>query len=240
MPASEQMLRINISDGAGGLDIHIAANQHRAHRGAWLQRLWLLGIAHRARPHHGYDSRGSELRSEAVNRIFRKSVEYQWRLNGLEIIRKSLSSLWTRLPWPISRRPSPARDIPPHTIRGRPRRSFLRWTAIERIDLQHVGNRSHAGNRLFGKLANAERQSTRQLAVQIHRTSAHARNHAGVLDLFPMQAHQDDVTLGAIHVAQNAKHFHVHGFRPDALKHGIGDAAHASVNMVDGNRREIL
>ena len=55
-----------------------------------------------------------------------------------------------------------------------------------------------------------------------------------------MQAHQDDVTLGAIHVAQNAKDFHVHGFRLDALKHGIGDAAHASVNMVDRNRLEIV
>ena len=55
-----------------------------------------------------------------------------------------------------------------------------------------------------------------------------------------MQAHQDDVALGAIHVAQNAKHFNVHGFRLDTLKHGIGDAAHASVNMVDRNRREIL
>ena len=76
MPASEQMLRINISNGAGGLDIHITANQHCAHRRAWLQRLGLLGIAHRARPHHGYDSRGSELRSEAVNRVFRKSIEY--------------------------------------------------------------------------------------------------------------------------------------------------------------------
>src|ERR1700681_4880499 len=110
MPAGEQMLRINISNGAGGLDIHITANQHCAHRGAWLQRLGLLGIAHRARPHHGYDSRGSELRSEAVNRVFRKPVEYEWGLHGLEISGKSLSCFRTRPAWPISRRRGLSRD----------------------------------------------------------------------------------------------------------------------------------
>ena len=56
-------------------------------------------------------------------------------------------------------------------------------------------------------------------------------------DLRPMQADQNDVSLGSVHIVQNAQNFHVHRFRLDALENGVGDAAHSGMDLVHRNRR---
>jgi len=45
MSASQQALRIEVSDGAGGFDIHIAAHQDGADGGAGFKRFRLLIVA---------------------------------------------------------------------------------------------------------------------------------------------------------------------------------------------------
>ncbi len=56
-----------------------------------------------------------------------------------------------------------------------------------------------------------------------------------------MQADQDDISLGSVHVVQNAEDFHVHGFGLYALKHREGIAAHAGMNLIhrDGRLRSL-
>jgi hypothetical protein len=66
MSAGQQALRIDVGHGAGGGNIHIAANQHGADGRARLDRLRLLAIARRANAHHRNDARRRELRSSAA------------------------------------------------------------------------------------------------------------------------------------------------------------------------------
>ena len=112
---------------------------------------------------------------------------------------------------------------------------LLAGALVHGVDLEHVGDRSHAGDRFLGEFADAERQRARQFAVKINRAAAHAGDHAGVFRLFARQAHQDDVALGAVRIPQNAENFHVHGFRLGALKHGVSHAAHAGVDLAHRN-----
>jgi hypothetical protein len=67
---------------------------------------------------------------------------------------------------------------------------------IERIDLEHLLDRRHTRDRFLRELADAEGERTRQLAVEIHRAAAHARNHAGILGLDAVQTDQDNAPLG--------------------------------------------
>ncbi len=110
---------------------------------------------------------------------------------------------------------------------------------IQRIDLQHLLNRGHAGDRFFRELADAEGKRARQLAVEINRASAHTGNHAGIFRLGTMQPDQDNVALGSVHVAHHAQNFHVHGFRFHTLEHGKRGPFHAFVDLIerhDGRR----
>ena len=72
MSASQQPLGIDIGHAAGGGNVHIAANQDRAHSRARLKRLRLLVVAHRSRAHHGDDSRRGKLSREKLNRLFER------------------------------------------------------------------------------------------------------------------------------------------------------------------------
>ncbi len=107
--------------------------------------------------------------------------------------------------------------------------------AIHGVDLQHLSDGRHAGDRFLGEFADAEGQRPRQLAVQINRAAAHARYHPGIFRFLTRQTHQDDVSLGAVRVLQNAENFHPHGLRLGALKHGIGNSVHAGVDFAYRN-----
>ena len=56
MSAGQQALRIDVGDGAGGSDIHVAANEDRADGRARLERLRLLHVADGADAHDRNDS----------------------------------------------------------------------------------------------------------------------------------------------------------------------------------------
>src|ERR1035438_5556516 len=104
---------------------------------------------------------------------------------------------------------------------------------IEGIDLKHLLNWRYAGNRLLRELADAKGERARQLTIEIDWAAAHACDHAGILRFGPMQPHQNDVALGAVHVAQHSENFHIHGFRLDTLKHCEGCALHALVDLIE-------
>ena len=88
MSASQQPLRIDIGHAAGGGNVHVAADQDRAHGRAGLKRLRLLVVAHRSRTHDRDDSRRGKLSREKLNRLLRESVEHQRSLDRLQVIRK--------------------------------------------------------------------------------------------------------------------------------------------------------
>ena len=67
--------------------------------------------------------------------------------------------------------------------RGLDGRRFFGWRLVERVDLEHVGDRSNAGDRFLREFANAECDGARELAIEINRASAHSRNNAGIFDL---------------------------------------------------------
>ena len=50
-------------------------------------------------------------------------------------------------------------------------------------DLDHVGDRRDAGDRLLGEISEPVRHGTDELPVDIHGTAAHPRDDPGVLDL---------------------------------------------------------
>ena len=108
---------------------------------------------------------------------------------------------------------------------------------IERADLQHLLDRRHARDRFLRKLADAEGQRARQLAIEINRASAHARNHAGIFGLGAVQTDQDNVALGTVHVVHHAQNFHVHGLRLYALEHRKRGAFHAFVDLIERHDR---
>ena len=121
--------------------------------------------------------------------------------------------------------------------RGFDSRRLFRRRAIKSIDLKHAGDGSDSSNRFLGEFADAERNGARQLSVKIDRAAAHARNYACVFDLSAMQAHQDDVALGSIHVAQHTQNFHIHRLGLNTLEDRVGNTAHPGVNLAHRNCR---
>ena len=244
MSAGEQALRIDVGHGAGGGNIHIAANQHGADGGSGLDWFRLLAIARRANAHHGNDARRRELRPVALQGLVGKTVEHERSFDGLQIVAVALGRersafagaggwLWFAA-WLGEAGAGKTGTHRRRTIAG-----LLCRTMIQRIDLQHLLDRRHARDRFLGELADAEGQRARQLAVEINRASAHARNHAGIFGLGAVQTDQDNVALGTVHVAHHAQNFHVHGFGFHALEHGERCASHAFVDLVerhDGGR----
>jgi len=85
----------------------------------------------------------------------------------------------------------------------------------------------------FSATPDLDRERSCQLAIEINRATAHAGDHAGVLGLGSVQANQDHVSLGPVHVAQHTQDFDFHGLGSHSLKHRISDAPHASMDLVD-------
>ena len=147
-----------------------------------------------------------ELRREELHRVLRETVEHQRRFNRLQIVGEVLEGApSTELASP-GRRSCWERRSAALALAG-----LLLRSLIQGVDLEHLRDRSDAGDRLLRKLADAEGERARQLAVEIDRAAAHARDHAGVFGLCAAQADQDDVALGTVHVLQHAENFDVHG-----------------------------
>ncbi len=50
-----------------------------------------------------------------------------------------------------------------------------------------------------------------------------------------MKTNENDIALRPVDVFHHAEDFNVHGLWFDALKNGIGDATHASVDLINRN-----
>ena len=108
-------------------------------------------------------------------------------------------------------------------------------TAIERADLEHLGDRSHAGDWFFRELADAEGNGSREFAVQVDGAAAHSSDYAVIDCLGAAEANQDYIAFGAIGILQDTEHLNVHGFGLCALEYGVGDAVHSGVDLLDGD-----
>ena len=173
MTACEQMIRIHVGHGAGSGDIHITTGEDGADSGAGFQRFRLFHIADGASTHHGNNSSASKLWSKLLQGLFGESAEHEWRFNGLQIIRR------------ISQ--STAGATGRRCLAGRNRfggYSSVCRSLVQSVDLEHLANRSYAGNWLFGKCSDAEGKRSGKFSVQVNRAAAHAGDDAGVLRFF--------------------------------------------------------
>ena len=169
------------------------------------------------------------MRREHLDGFFAEAGEHEGRLDRLEVVGEALNRGIRRQ----ARAGSLRRGI---AVGGGGRRWARCKALVERVDLQHVGDRRDAGDRFLRELADAERQGTRKLSVEVDRAAAHSRDNPRVLSLLAVQANQDDVTLWPVHILQNAENFDVHGFRLGALKHGQSISAHARMNLAHRDR----
>ena len=169
-----------------------------------------------------------ELRSEALHGFLRESAEHQRSFDRLQVVGIVLGDQER----PQLRGPTSGVGVRTAVagVHGAASRA-----AIHGVDLEHLGDGSHAGDRFLGKFADAEGQRSRQLAVQINRAAAHARDHSGIFRLLARQADQDDVALGAVRILQNSENFHSHGLGLGALEYGVGHAVHPGMDLAHGN-----
>src|SRR3954452_20051012 len=137
MPASQKMLRINVGDGAGRSDIHVAAHEDGAYRRARLDWIRLLGVAGGSDAHDRNNAFGGELRSEPLDCVFGEAAEDQWRVDGFQIAGEILSRR--------GRKPR-AGSLGSEAGNGFCLYRSVGWSAIKRADFEHLGNGSHAGD----------------------------------------------------------------------------------------------
>ena len=197
MSASQQVLRVDIGDGAGRGNIHVATDQDCADGRAGLQRLRLLVVARPSQLPSPERSRRRRIAEQSVARSCRKSVEDEWGVDGLQVVGV------------ILRREARQRRGR-RFDRARQRSAFtggawLHRAPVHGIDLEHLGDGRNAGDRLLGKFPDTESQSAGEFAVEINRTAAHAGNDAGVLGFLAAEPDQNDVALGPVDILQDAR-----------------------------------
>jgi hypothetical protein len=222
MAAGQQVFFVHIRDSACCGYVHVTAYQNGAHGGTGNQWLRLLLFAGRAHTHHRYDAGCGELGGKLSYGRLIESVKHERSVNRLEVLRIALHRIGVSHAGTAGFR----RSRP-----GRGRRARLRDALVKLIDLQHLFNGRHPGNRLFGELSDAVGNRAQQLAVDVDRAAAHARDHSGELGFFTQQLHQHHIALGAVQVPENAQHHHAHGFRLGALENGITHALHPRTHV---------
>ncbi len=79
----------------------------------------------------------------------------------------------------------------PELLRGRLRRRRLGGR------VQYVLNGCDAGDGLFAEDAQFQLKGASEFAIEIDGAAAHPRDHTGVLDLRPLQLHEDNGLFGA-------------------------------------------
>ena len=108
--------------------------------------------------------------------------------------------------------------------RGLPRRAR---------ELHHVGDRRDAGDRLLGERAEAIGDRADQLAIDVDRAAAHARDDARVLHLVTVQPGDDHVLLGSDGVLQDAEDLDVELLESVPFEHGPGRALHPRTDLFE-------
>src|SRR5579859_1465880 len=97
-------------------------------------------------------------------------------------------------------------------------------------------NRRDSGNRLFGEDAQLQGERSRELAIQIHGTAAHAGDNARVLHFRPFQLHEDDGLLRTEKIVQHTDDFLVELLDLVPGENGVGIPLHAGPNLVQRKR----
>src|SRR6185437_12087506 len=222
MSASQQVRGVDVSDGASRSNVHVAADENCTDSGTGHEWVRLFLRAYRADAHHGYDPLRGELRSKFLNRIFREPAEHKRSVDGLQIVGEALHR-GAGDSWAGCLRSKLRQRLCLDRNTGR--------SCVDGADLEHLGNRGHAGDRLLREFPDSERNRARELAVEIDRAAAHSGNNAGVLGLGPTQADKNNVALRSIGVLQHTQNLDWHWFRLSALKNGIGDTMHSGLDL---------
>src|SRR5581483_8303084 len=226
MTAGKKMIGIYVSYGARGGDVHVATNKNRAHCRTGDERIGLLLVASRTHAHNRNDSRRCELGGKLLHRIFSESTENERGVNRLQIIREVLRSA--------------RRQTRPGRLSGKGwNRLHLNgnacWCAINRADLEHLGDRSNPCDRLFRKFADTKRDCAREFPIEINGAAAHAGDYTGVLGFLTAETNENYVALGTIGVSENAEDLDVHRLWLRPLKNRVSHAAHSLVDLTNGD-----
>src|SRR3989442_972095 len=112
-----------------------------------------------------------------------------------------LWSMWVSVPIPTTLM-SPVASAAPIGIPGASGRGTPGARRGAR-QLHHVGDRRDAGDRLFRERAESIGERADQLAADVDRAAAHARDDARVLHLLAVQPGDDHVLLGSDGVLQD-------------------------------------
>ena len=108
----------------------------------------------------------------------------------------------------------------------------LRPAAATELRVDDVGYRRHAGYRLLGEEADADRERADQLAVDVEGAPAHAVGHPLELHKLAPQADQHQVDVRAQGAAHHAEHLGLHLLHLGATEGGPDDAGHARLDAV--------
>src|SRR5712692_4258310 len=188
-------LTISISDGAGGVDREVSANQLHAHRRAWRKRV-SVSLNHRPKTRSASNA-GDRLNTD-LSQVARKRIEHALRDTGKGYRRRdgndgladvgderrvacgSSTELRRRQSGkPVNRIGGALSDqCLEADMLARARLLFF-LAFLENID--HVLDRSDARNRFLGKRKRIGHRADK-LAIDINRTAAHSREDARAID----------------------------------------------------------
>jgi len=101
-------------------------------------------------------------------------------------------------------------------------------------DIDHLGNRRDARERLFRERAEGVRHGTCQPAVDVHRASAHAGNNAGLGQRSAFEPGQNQIAPRSNHVPEHAENVNLELFDLAALPNGEPGGFHAGLDLIDG------
>ena len=99
--------------------------------------------------------------------------------------------------------------------------------------LHHLGKGRDPGDGFGRELPERVGDRTDQAAVDVHRASAHPRDDAGLCEGTSAEAREDQITLRAHDVAQDAEDLDLELLDGRALEHRPADTDHAGPNLVD-------
>ncbi len=115
---------------------------------------------------------------EAAHGVFGESVEDQRRVDRFQEIGEACRSNPARM----RHRPGSGGFSCCVGDGGLGRGGFFGRRLVERVDLEHVGDRSDAGDGFFGEFADTEGQGSREFSVEIDRAAAHSGDYSGIFD----------------------------------------------------------
>src|ERR1700733_8287959 len=97
--------------------------------------------------------------------------------------------------------------------------------------MQDGFNWGDAGGGFLGEYTELERKGACQLALQVDRAAAHARDYAGMLHFGAFEFDQDDGLAGAEKIGHYTDDFQIELFDLVAREDGVGVAVHAGLHL---------